>query len=314
MIPRFVPPQLATLVPHPPTDPGWIFETKYDGYRIECLVRGGTARLLSRRAKDWTAKFAPIASAAADIQVESALLDGEVVALDAKRRMSFRALQQYFEHPVPSRLRYFVFDILHLNGHDTRELPFADRRELLSSICRRIPRSSPIRISGVVSGRGKRVIDRACSRGLEGVIGKRRTATYESGRTHSWIKIKCAKRQEFIVIGFTLPAGARRGFGALVLGVMEDGHLRFAGRVGTGFSDSMLLSLRRTLDALRVKTLPVGGVPAPMARGVHWVRPTLVAEVAFTEWTEDGLLRHPSFQGLREDKAARDVRHEGSDK
>ncbi len=307
---NFVPPQLATLVSEVPDDPRWIFETKYDGYRIECFVRGRTARLLSRNAKDWTKKFAPIAAAAEELPVQSALLDGEVVAVDSRRRMSFRNLQQYFENPGPGRLRYFVFDLLQLNGRDTRDLPLDGRRELLEAILSRTGKDSPVRISQMIHGRGKKVLDTACRRGLEGVIGKERDSTYEGGRSRRWIKIKCGKRQEFAVIGFTMPGGTRHGIGALVLGFTEQGRLRFAGRVGTGFSESTLQSLRHKLDVLRTSEPPVADVAPATARGVTWVHPKLVAEVAFTEWTADGMLRHPSFQGLREDKPARDVKRE----
>ena len=310
--PGFIEPQLATLVSEPPEGEEWLHEVKFDGYRMECLVADGSARLFTRRGLDWTERFPRVAERAAGLPARRAVLDGEVVALLPDGRSSFQALQQALmaerAHPVV----YYVFDLLRLEAEDLRRLPLEERKRRLAALLKgRRDRTKTLRYSDHVSGDGASVWSRACDLGLEGTVAKRRDAPYQSGRTRSWLKIKSLNRQEFVVVGFTEPRGARQGIGALLLGVYDGaGKLTYAGKVGTGMGDVALRSMRRTLGELVRDTPPVHGKPARGLAGVHWVEPKLVVEVAFTEWTDDGRLRHPSFVGLREDKPAKQVRRE----
>ena len=311
--PEFIPPQLATLVDEAPAGDDWVHEVKFDGYRLECLKDDGRVRLLTRTGLDWTAKFPGIAAAAARLPARRAILDGEAVALLADGRSSFQALQQRLSADPPGDLVYFAFDLLRLDGEDLRPLPLAERKARLATLLGQTARrrSGAVRYSEHSSGKVKDALARACRKGLEGLIAKRRDVPYQSGRTRWWLKIKCQRRQEFVVIGYTDPKGRRSGVGALLLGVRDDdGAMRYAGRVGTGMNEAMLGSLKKALGRIGRKTSPAGrGVPRS-GTGVHWVEPKLVVEVEFTEWTEDGVLRHPSFVGLREDKSPRDVRRE----
>lgn len=309
----FIEPQLATLVTEPPAGADWIHEVKFDGYRMECLLSGGRARLLTRRGLDWTARFPRVAELAADLPARAAILDGEIVALLPDGRSSFQALQQALMNPEASNVVYYAFDLLRVEQHDLRRLPLEQRKRQLHALLKgsRRDRRRTLRYSDHVEGGGTRVLDRACRMGLEGIVSKRRDAPYRSGRGRSWLKIKCVNRQEFIVIGFTDPRGGRKGVGALLLGVHgAKGELQYAGKVGTGMGEALLRSLRATLEPLRRDGSPLRGKPERGLGGVHWVEPRLVVEVSFTEWTEDGRLRHPSFVGVREDKPARQVRRE----
>ncbi len=323
----FVQPQLATAVREPPAGDEWIFELKFDGYRIQAVFDERARKpvaLLTRRGLDWTARFTDVADAIATTigpHARSATLDGEVVVLDANGRSSFRALQQYLERGRTGSLVFVAFDLLSLDGRDLRDEPLDARRKALRRILGRKAKApnAKVRLSDTLDGAGERLLKAACRAGLEGLIAKRADDPYRSGRSRSWVKIKCEQRQEFVVVGFTLPRGSRAGIGALLLGVHEakagsngGARLRYAGAVGTGFSHRLLLDLRKRLEQRRVKTppFPGGDEPAGAPRDARWVRPELLAEVSFTEWTDDGLLRHPSFQGMREDKAARDIQRE----
>src|SRR6185369_506920 len=256
------------------------------------------------------ARFSPIAKAAAALPVSSALLDGEVVVLKPDGTSSFQALQNALTESRDRDLLYYVFDLLYLDGQDLRPAPLTARKEALAGLVSKgFPQDRPvIRLSDHVQGQGEGFYQQACRHGLEGIVSKRADAPYRSGRGKDWLKVKCLKRQEFIIAGYTDPEGARSGFGALLLAVNDGDDLIFTGRVGTGFDTSTLDSLRERLEKLERKTPPVKNPPrGAQARGVHWVKPELVAEIAFTEWTDDGALRHPTFQGLREDKPAADV-------
>jgi len=310
--PGFIEPQLATLVDTVPEGKEWLHEVKFDGYRIECVVDGGTARLFTRKGNDWTARFPGVASAAAALRAGQAILDGEVVALLPDGRSSFQLLQERLGADPPGAMVYYVFDVLQADGTNLRPLPLEERKKrLLSIVGTRARRSGVIRYSDHTRGDSATVLSEACGLGLEGVVSKRGDAPYQSGRTRTWLKIKCLNRQEFVVVGFTEPKGGRIGIGALLLGVRNPrGKLRYAGRVGTGMSDAMLGALRARLETL-LRTAPaVEAAPARSAAGVHWVEPRLVVEVAFTEWTRDGILRHPALVGMREDKSPREVRRE----
>jgi bifunctional non-homologous end joining protein LigD len=301
--------QLASLVDQAPTGDDWLHEIKYDGYRVLARVEAGKARLITRGGKDWTHRFPEIASAAARLPAADAVLDGEVAVLRDDGVTSFQALQNHLRHSGGD-LAYFIFDLLEQDGEDLRRLALEQRKRRLEDLLSSSP--SSLRYSDHVVGNGPAFFTRACDYGLEGIISKRRDAPYSGGRGRDWLKVKCGRRQEFVIVGYTAPGGSRAGFGALLVAAYdESGSLRYAGRVGTGFSDRVLADLKRRLDAISVHAAPVADPPrGAAARGVTWTAPELVAEVAFTEFTEEGLLRHPSFQGLREDKPSADVRIE----
>jgi bifunctional non-homologous end joining protein LigD len=289
-----------------PEEAGWVHEVKYDGYRIGCAVERGRATLWSRRGKDWTAQFPAIAAAAARLPVRSALLDGEVAAVLPDGRTSFQALQNAFAGGGRT-LVYFVFDLLHLDGEDLAARPLLERKAALASLLG--DGAGTLRYAPHVEGSGAAVFREACRLGLEGIVSKRADQAYRPGRGGGWVKTKCILRQELVIGGFTDPEGAARdAIGALLVGVNEDGALRFAGKVGTGFTNAQARALRTRLERLATPDCPFTPRPAGwLGKNAHWVRPELVAEVAFTEWTKDGKARHPSFQGLREDKTAKDV-------
>ncbi|HMH75492.1 MAG TPA: DNA ligase D, partial [Candidatus Udaeobacter sp.] len=308
-LPAWVAPQLATLVSGPPPGDDWVHEIKLDGYRILLRVERGRVRLLTRNRQDWTARFPAVAEAAAALPVKEALLDGEIVALDRAGVSSFQALQQADQLETGRTLVYVAFDLLFLDGSDLRPLLLVERKARLARLLK--GRRGRLRYSEHFDLPGQRVFDRACRLGLEGIIAKQKNAPYTSGRGQAWLKVKCVARQELVIGGYTDPDGARAEFGSLLLGVHDrDGRLVYAGRVGTGFDHATLKDLGARLRKLERRASPFSADgPRPPGRGAHWVKPELVAEVAFTEWTRDGLLRHPAFQGLREDKpAARIVR------
>jgi bifunctional non-homologous end joining protein LigD len=314
-LPKFIAPQLATLVSAVPEGEKWLHELKLDGYRILCRIDNGRASLLTRNAQDWTSRFGALAQAAEKLDARQAFLDGEVVAADDKGRYSFQLLQNSLKGGDSTDLVYYAFDVLHLDGRDLRAAPLLERKQLLQRLLSFNPKAQSagaLRYSEHWIGQGTRLFNKACEMGLEGIISKRVDASYRSGRGQDWLKVKCSKNQEFVIGGFTDPAGARVGFGALLLGVHDDGgSLRYIGRVGTGFNDRMLRDLRARLDKLKRKSPPFANPPkGAEAKGAHWVEPTLVGEVVFTEWTSDGLLRHPSFKGLREDKPATQIEQE----
>ena len=304
-------PQLATLVRTPPEGDEWLHELKYDGYRIGCRLDGRNVSLVSRNGKDWTDRFPDVCAAAAELPVRRALLDGEVAVLLPDGRTSFQALQNVFSGGERANLVYFVFDLLHVDGEDVARLPLEQRKTRLAALLRSAAQKR-LRYSEHVVGRGAEFLAHACRMGLEGIVSKRRDRPYTPGRGAAWLKTKCIKRQEFVVGGFTDPEGSRLGIGALLVGVRAaDGTLAFAGKVGTGFTNRGAQELRRTLDGIEQAECPFTPTPpGSLGRHAHWVKPTLVAEVAFTEWTSDGKIRHPSFQGLRDDKPVSDVRRE----
>jgi len=316
-LPDFIQPQLATLVNSIPKGEEWLHEIKLDGYRILCRIDSDKVTLLTREAKDWTDRFRTLAGAAKELQARQAFLDGEVVALDPKGLSNFQLLQNSLKGNISSNLVYYVFDLLHLDGRDLTTAPLLQRKQLLRKIFssdRRSKRTPSLRYSDHWVGKGEALFDKACVMGLEGIIAKKKNAPYRSGRTKDWLKIKCVKSQEFVIGGFTDPAGSRANLGALLLGVYDDaGKLRYAGRVGTGFNTTMLADLRARLDKIERQATPFSNPPTGAdARGVHWVKPQLVGEVVFTGWTSDGLLRHPSFKGLREDKPPEQVKREAA--
>ena len=308
-MPDFVAPQLATLVKEIPATDAWIHEMKFDGYRMLSRIDAGKVELYSRNRNRWTAKFPAIAASLGNLPVESAWIDGEVVLTDHEGRTSFQRLQNILSATDTSALQYYAFDLMYLNGRDLRHRPLLERKTLLEKLLADAPAS--IYYSAHVVGRGDDFLGAACERKLEGVISKRADASYTGRRTKDWLKIKCGMRQEMVIGGFTDPGGSREGFGALLMGVHEKGKLRYAGKVGTGFNADNLRKLRKRLDALATDSPPFSNPPRGReASGVHWVEPKLVAEIAFTQWTDGGTVRHGTFQGLRADKPAKAVTRE----
>ncbi|HEU0067113.1 MAG TPA: DNA ligase D, partial [Sphingomonas sp.] len=297
--PPFRDPQLCTLVDAVPPGNAWMHEVKYDGYRALVSVGGGKAKVFTRSGLDWTDKFSAIADAAAALPVENALIDGEIVAFkDGKP--DFSTLKNAIAGGGDMIL--FAFDLLELNGEDLKALPNVQRKERLRPLIGDGPR---IRFAEHVVGAGEALFATMCREGLEGVVSKRADAPYSGKRSKDWLKTKCIQRQEFVIVGW-MASEKSRGLRSLLLGVHEDGRLRYAGKVGTGFDHATMDDLAQRLAKLERKTATVEA-PRAAVRGAHWVKPELVAEVAFAEVTPDGVLRHSSFIGLRADKAAADV-------
>src|SRR5438270_6543674 len=310
-LPAFITPQLATLVTEPPRTGDWIYEVKHDGYRMLARLAKRDARLFTRSGKDWTERLSSLAAALKRLKLEGTWLDGEIVVLRSNGRASFQALQNAFEFGRDSEIVYYVFDAPFLKGEDLRALPLAERKERLRAA---LGKSSTVRFSDHLAGEAHEVLDKACDMGLEGLIGKSVDSPYVAGRSKTWIKLKCRQRQDFVIAGYTAPGGSRTGFGALVLGVHDvpGGKLKYAGKVGTGFDEHLLHSLTRRLAKLKRPDPPL--VNPPREKGIQWVRPQLVCEVAFAERTDDGILRQASFMGLREDIPAKSVSEERAQK
>ena len=302
-------PQLATLVEGPPEGDDWLHELKYDGYRLGCGIARTGVELTSRRGNDWTRELPEIAAAARELSVREALVDGEVCVVLDDGRTSFQSLQRALAGGSRHGLSYFCFDLLQLDGRDLRRGPLERRKEEL----RRVLEGAPaiLRYADHWIGRGRQVFQKACSLGFEGIVSKRRSAPYQAGRGGGWLKSKCIVRQEFVVGGFTLATGDPDRIGALLVGYWEGSRLVFAGKVGTGYTRALARELRARLAPLERRECPFDPPPPGwLRRNAHWVRPELVAEVTFTEWTEGGQIRHPSFKGLREDKPVREVTRE----
>ncbi|MFZ1501136.1 MAG: DNA ligase D [Giesbergeria sp.] len=307
-LPQTLAPQLATLANAPPSDgAGWIYELKFDGYRILARIDArGAVRLFTRSGNDWTDKLASVADAIKALGLRSTWLDGELTATGDNGAPDFQRLQNAFDRAATTGLIYTVFDLPVYAGRDLREEPLLKRRAALEALVQK-DAGETLRFSAAFDARAADLVASACKIGFEGVIGKRADAPYRSGRSSQWIKLKCSQRQEFVVSGFTEPQGGRSGLGALLLGVHDaKGALLYAGKVGTGFTDDALQRLRAQLEPLVQKRCPFSAQPAD-ARKVHWLKPTLVAEVAFAEWTQDGHIRHSVFKGLRTDKPAHSI-------
>jgi bifunctional non-homologous end joining protein LigD len=291
----------ATLTKNVPVSESFVYELKYDGYRFLAIKAGRSVRLVSRRGLDWAEKFPSIVGAVAELAPKELAIDGEVCALDAHGVPSFN-LMQNARGNVP--IVYIVFDALWLDGRDLRGEPLEVRREELERIVGR-GRKGPISVSTAVRGDPKEVLRAACARGFEGIVAKRRGSHYVGGRTKDWLKIKCSLRQEFAIVGYLPLVNTTNVVGSLLLAVFEDGAFHFVGKVGTGFTDAKRRELARTLATDRIEAPPVAGA-APRIRDARWVKPRYAAEVAFTEWTPSGNIRHPAFQGIRIDKTAKE--------
>jgi bifunctional non-homologous end joining protein LigD len=307
--------ELATLVDAPPEGPEWLHEVKFDGYRLLGFVSGESAQLWTRNGKDWTLRFPSLAGALLSLKAKSAVLDMEAVILDSHGKSSFQALQAALgTSGHPEKVVAYVFDLLYLDGKDLSGLPLLQRKQKLESFLKD-SRQKTLRYSDHIAAQGAEMFARACQEGLEGIVSKLADAPYKPGRQKSWLKIKCGQRQEFIILGYSDARKGERALGALYLGYRKNGVLQYAGKAGTGFSMKSARELTKRFASIRVDkpvfTLAEAkGLPAGEWSSVHWLQPKLLCEVAFTEWTGDGHIRHPSFQGLREDKDTKEVRQE----
>jgi len=306
-MPDFVSPQLATLVKEAPKGKEWLHELKFDGYRLLCHLNRGRIRLWTRNQKDWTDKFPNVSKALQTLRVQSAILDAEVVAMDASGRSSFQMLQQAIHKTAGKGLVLEVFDLIYIEGFSLTRTPLIERKRVLEELIASAGNNRTLRYSDHVEGNGAKFLKQACDFGIEGIVSKLADSLYESTRSHNWQKVKCLRRQEFVIAGYTL-SDKGLPFSSLVLGVYEKGKLIYAGRAGTGFSNKQRVELKKMLDRIARPTKPFAEIPKdPDLRKAVWAEPKLIGEVAFTEWTNEGVIRHPSFQGLREDKQPSEV-------
>ena len=306
-MPEFVSPQLATLVKEAPRGNEWLHELKFDGYRLLCHLHRGQVRLWTRNRKDWTDKFPNVVKALQSLKVQSAILDAEVVAMDSSGRSSFQMLQQAIHKTAGKGLVLEVFDLIYIEGFNIQRTPLLGRKGILEQLIGSLRSHTVVRYSDHVEGNGPKFLQQACDFKIEGIVSKLADSPYESTRSHNWQKVKCLRRQEFVIAGYTL-SDKGLPFSSLVLGVYEKGKLIYAGRVGTGFSNKLRAELKKTLDRLARPTKPFAEIPRdPDLRRAIWTEPKLVGEVEFSEWTHDNVIRHPSFQGMREDKKATEV-------
>jgi bifunctional non-homologous end joining protein LigD len=315
--PSFVAPMQAMLVDSIRSG-DWIYEIKFDGYRAVALRSRNETRIISRNEKDLGGKFPEIKSAVSALGVQDAIIDGEIVALDDKGRSSFQLLQGFDMGLVRPPIVFYAFDLLRLNGKDLQGLPIEERKAGLEALLKKPP--GAIRYSASFRKDIEELLSRVRALGLEGLIGKRTNSHYEAGkRSGAWVKIKLHRQQEFVIGGYTEPEGSRKHFGALLVGFYEGKNLKFAGRVGTGFSEKLLRSLFDDLQKIRVESCPFSNLPAPgrnrwdqglttaEMKRCRWVKPSMVCQVKFTEWTRDDRLRQAVFLGIREDKNSNDV-------
>ena len=307
-VPEFIAPQLATLVTEPPRSGDWVYEVKHDGYRMLARSSRSKIEMFTRTGRSWTAKLPHVVAALQKLGLGESWLDGEIVVPGESGRSDFQALQNAFDAGNDSRIVYYLFDAPYLNGQDLRNLPLRERKKRLRKALGKRG-AAVLHFSEDLSGNPRDLLEHACKLELEGLIGKDPEAVYASGRSKSWIKLKCRRRQDFVIGGYTAPGGSRQGFGAILVGLHDErGKLQYAGKVGTGFDDALLGSLARKFAAVKRRDSPFDN--PPRERGVHWLQPKLVAEVAYAERTKEGLLRQASFMGLREDIAPKSVGEE----
>lgn len=310
--------QLATLAERAPVGEQWLSEMKFDGYRGLCRISGGRASIHTREGHDWSARWPVLVHALKALPVKDAWIDGEVVALDEHGAISFEALQHQVKGDQPqsggTRLALFAFDLLYLDGRDLRALPLLERKDMLRQLLTADNKDNSLLYSEHVLGHADEVFRHACQHGMEGIVVKRVDAPYTGRRDRNWLKLKCQQRQEFVIAGYTEPAGQRSGFGAILVGVYDaQGDLHYAGRVGTGFDERRLAAMLKAFRKLEQDSPAFVDAPTgQQRRGVHWLKPQLVAEVRFAQWTSAGVLRHAAFVALREDKPARAIVRESA--
>lgn len=316
-LPRTLSPQLATLVKKPPAGDAWMYEAKLDGYRVLARIDGGKARLITRNGHDWTAKMPLLAQELEQLDLRSGWIDGEIVVMNAAGVPDFNALQNAMDASKGAAVSYFVFDLPHAEGYDLTRTPLHARRALLRALMER-HRGERVRFSDDFDGDGATMLKAACRMGLEGIIAKRRDAPYVSTRAPTWVKVKCSARQEFVVVGFVDRANSKGEVGSLLLGYYDGGSLHYAGSVGTGWDMRTAADLHKRLTKIEIdrpaldpNELKPGRWSKRKPGGERWVKPEMVIEVEFAEWTPDGHVRHPSFQGIRVDKPAQAVVREG---
>ena len=305
--------QLAKLVNTVPEGDDWLYELKYDGYRILAYLEGSGARLMTRNGSDYTNRFQSVASSLLDWAAGRAMvLDGEMVVTDASGKTDFQALQNYIKNPTGKNLTYIVFDLLALDGEDLRERRLSDRKEMLEFLLKNAPKN--LCYSQHVRGNGKESFAAACKAGMEGIVGKKADSVYSGTRNGDWIKLKCGKRQEFVIGGYTLSNKKTSGVSSLLLGVYEGDELIYAGRAGTGLSERVRKELESEFESCKRTEPPFKLSPKPRSNEkITWLEPKLVAEIQFAEWTEEDVLRQASFKGLRTDKNPRDIKREKAD-
>jgi len=305
--------QLAKLVNTVPEGEDWLYEMKYDGYRILAYIEGNSVRLITRNGNDYTDRFQDITSSLIDWAAgRTMVLDGEMVITDAKGKTDFQALQNYMRNPKPQSLTYIVFDLLALDGADLRGQRLIQRKETLEALMENAPKN--LYYSKHVKGNGEESFAAACETGMEGVVGKKADSVYSGTRNGDWIKLKCDKRQEFVIGGYTLSDKKTRGVSSLLLGVYEDGELIYTGRAGTGLSESDMEELETKFESLKKTDPPFKFAPKPRSNEkITWLEPKLVAEIKFAQWTEENLIRQASFKGLRTDKDPIEIKKEKAD-
>jgi bifunctional non-homologous end joining protein LigD len=313
-LPMAISPQLATLVVEPPQGEQWLHEVKWDGYRLITRVGKTDIKLLTRHHNDWTEQFPSLVSAFESLKLPESIFDGEVVALDRAHKADFQILQNSMAaNKALGDLIYYVFDLLYYDGYDLMAVPLLERKQLLQKILQSKSLSPAIKYNDHVIGNGPLVYQRACEYSLEGIVSKRVDSLYIEKRTKQWLKIKCSHRQEFVIAGYTDPKSSRQFFGALILGYYKSGQLIYCGRVGTGFTQETLKQVADKIKRYRRKTCPLVNFPSKITKTMHWLTPKLVAEIAYLAMTHEGVLRHPAFKGLREDKPAKEVTLELAD-
>src|SRR5262249_21752824 len=308
LLPTFVEPSLAQTTERPPGGARWVHEMKYDGYRIQARTEAKLIRLLTRTGLDWTDRFASIARALGALGLSSGMIDGEIVVEDTDGIAKFSLLQADLSAGRHDRFVYYVFDLIYAEGYDLTPATLLDRKALLQEIVADLPASSPVRFTEHLAEDGPTMLEHACRLGLEGIVSKRVDLPYRSGRTEQWLKSKSVLREEFLIIGYVPSTVAPGSVGALVLGYHENGKLMYAGRVGTGYSHKQARELHEMLEKIAATRPALGNaLPAGAEKGVRWVKPQLVCEVEFHDWTTDRLIRQSSFKGLREDKTPEEV-------